>query len=870
MSVDNQIYCVSVSDEMFNRPFETGTLPAISKLTINQPGETPSYLEQQNGQDSQDKQPSRRLKGPATSMFQKPVPSTQAAQKVPVGILNDFILDALAYRSMHHREEEVTRSHGDTFEWIFGGDQPQQQSLEPPFTTWLAADQLGPIYWITGKPGSGKSTLTQFLHQHPTTKRLLASWAGRKDVVTAGFFFWTSGSREQRSQTGLLRYLLHQLLSEHPELTPLTFPGLWAKLCGMTTKERIQLQLEWTVPELMAAFESFVDAALPEMKMCLFIDGLDEFEGNHLEIINFFKDLGLGKHGHSIKMCLSSRPWVVFQEAFQYEVPNLRLQDLTYGDMYRYSRDRLRERTHVLRLLEKHAEHEDALVNKMVRRADGVFLWVRLAADTMLDRFEPGHDINDLDNMVLSLPSELDELFEKFIFKDQDGEQISQTATLFLLIRAREIVADFVRDESSNSLKVWELAWALKKQDDDLAAKGTVKEASSSLIQTRCRTTVTTIRRRFAGLLDLHSRQREGNLLGPRATAGDDDGDDDTYHALATAESRVTYIHRTVRDWLMDNAGVRGRLASLAPPGFDAHLRLLRSYVLRLKRPLEQVEHHRRLDEWWPDVVLAMTHARLADDVEVGPRGGGAQRVLLNELNVTLAWYWRRKPRDPYDHWARAAFGSYEMRMQAAPIWQPFLCLAAKFGLARYLREELEARNAEDRKKGISEEQLELETDDATPLLTYATEFLCSRMKTIFPLSSPELVSHLLRSPSRINRGANHEYSDFVTRKPATPWLALLRHLRDARRRGWIEHYDTDAQGTRRWAAVARMFVEEGGADPGAVVVADRWDPEISARGVVQLLEKTYGAVEVRELKGVMEGGEAGAVQGGRKGEGEG
>ena len=797
-------------------------------------------------------------------MFQKPVPSTQAAQKVPAGILNDFILDALAYRSMHHREEEVTRSHGDTFEWIFGADQQHQQqhqqnqqnqqSLDPPFTTWLAADQLGPIYWITGKPGSGKSTLTQFLYQHPTTKRLLKSWAGSKDVVTAGFFFWTSGSREQRSQTGLLRYLLHQLLSPHPELIPLAFPNLWAKLSALTTKERIQLQLEWIVPELMAAFQSFVDAALPKMKMCLFIDGLDEFEGSHLEIINFFKDLGLGKHGHShsIKMCLSSRPWVVFEEAFQYQVPNLRLQDLTYGDMYRYSRDRLREKPHVLRLLEQHAEHEDALVNKMVSRADGVFLWVRLAADTMLDRFKPGHDINDLDSMVLSLPSELDELFEKFIFKDQDVEQISQTATLFLLIRAREIVADFVRDESSNSLKVWELAWALKQQDDDLAAKGIVKEASSSLIQNRCRATVTTIRRRFAGLLDLHSRQREGNMLGPRATAGDaDDDGDETYDhaALSTAESRVTYIHRTVRDWIMDNAGVRGRFASLAPPGFDAHLRLLRSYVLRLKRPLEQVEHHRRLDEWWPDVVLAMTHARRID---IDPRGGAAQRVLLNELNATLAWYWRRKPSDPYDHWARAAFGSYEMRMKAVPIWQPFLCLAAKFGLATYLREELEARNEEERRNGISEERLELETDEATPLLTYATEFLCSRIKTIFPLSSPELVSYLLRSPSRINRGANHGYLNFATRRPATPWLALLRHLRDARRRGWIEHYDTDAQGTRRWAGVARMFVEEGGADAGAVVAADSWDPEISALGVVELLEKTYGAVEVRELKGVL------------------
>ena len=318
--------------------------------------------------------------------------------------------------------------------------------------------------------------------------------------------------------------------------------------------------------------------------------------------------------------------------------------------------------------------------------------------------------------------------------------------------------------------------------------------------------------------------------------------DGTTRDARVEATLRVTYIHRTVRDWLMEADGVRAHLESKCPAGFDPHLRHLRSSVLRLKRPLEEVEHHRRLDEWWPDITLAMTHARhITNDPE------RLQHAFVNELNSTLNWYWLEKPQDPHDHWARNAFGSYEVRMKAPPIWQPFLCLATKFGLTKYVSEELKARSRSE----SSVQQQDLQPDDAVPLLTYATEFLCSRNKSIFPLSDPDLVRFLLQHKCRINPGANHQYIDFTTRKHTTPWLSVLRHLRDARRRGWMEYYDTDPDGTTRWAKIVRLFLEQG-ADANVMIPGDSWDPEISALGVLDLLDETYGSAEVRELRNLL------------------
>ncbi|KAF4982768.1 hypothetical protein FZEAL_1669 [Fusarium zealandicum] len=780
--------------------------------------------------------------------------SAKAAPKLAsTGLINDFILESLSYKSMHDRENEVAQAHAQTLEWIFDDSaitQPLQNAFRDSFSTWLKTTRLGPIYWITGKPGSGKSTLMRFLSQHPRFTEYLHDWTEKKPVCTAGFFFWTSGSRQQRSQTGLLRYLLHQLLSSTPELISVTFPDLWHKLRHMSTKERISLELEWTVSELKAAFHAFLDAALPRMRVCLFIDGLDEFEGDHLEIIDFFKGLTFRSNGHALKMCLSSRPWAVFEQAFEKSVPNTRLQDLSFEDMYRYVKDALRSSTQVRRLMRKSQDSGSALVLATIERADGVFLWVKLAVERMLSAFQSNDEIEDLEETLQSLPSELNELFENLLFKDQNRSGITQTAVLFQLMHARERVADFIKDESSTSLTVWELTFSLDRQDDMLALERQVCEATDGDILTRCSKTVKYIKERFPGLLNVHQRQRAGSSRVPKFS-------DASYHAYAIRESascKVIYIHRTVRDWLMEVDGAGERLKVFQPKDFDPHLCLLRSFVLRLKFPLQEIEHHRRLDEWYPDIALAMSHARyIANDPE------HLQRRYLNEMDKTISWLWLKKSSDPYDHWARSTFGSYEVRMKAPPILRPFLCLATKFGLTDFVCREIEDLNRPD--QTISSDGSE-DDKDSTPLLSYATEFLCSRSKTIFPLSSPELVLYLLAHPSDINPGPNNSYKNFITHASTTPWLALLRHLRDARRRGWIEYYDVDPDGTARWAEIVRMFIEIGHADLNAVIKKDPWDLETTALGVMKLLEETYGAAEARRLRVLIEEKQNKGIQG--------
>jgi AAA ATPase domain len=777
---------------------------------------------------------------------------------------------------MHDREEEVAEAHGKTFEWIF--KQETEKGINNQFKTWLTTNELGPIYWISGKPGSGKSTLMRFLFGHSNTKASLQSWAGSLPFSQAGFFFWTSGSKEQRSQTGLLRYLLHQLLSENRTMMPKTFPDLWQKLQTLTTKERIKLSLEWKALELMEAFRSFINAAVEYSKICLFVDGLDEFDGDQQELVQFFGNLGKGVHGNRVKMCLSSRPCAVFEKSFQSSVPNLKLQQLTNQDMYHFVADTLNSDVQIRICFEGNATVKHALFKEIVQRADGVFLWARLTVTKILKDFRPRNGISQLQTMIRSQPSQLDDLFEKLIFVDQDAAEISETANLFQLITARETAANFVNDETANSLNVWEIALALDPEGDELAlSEEKVQQASDDEVKSRCEDTCARIDQRFMGLLGVFPQGKDRDK---RATITEaEEEENQAASARGVAGNKVTYVHRTVRDWLMEGDGVRERLTGKSPSTFDSHLRLLRAGVLVLKLPVKRPWRRRWLNDWWPQITICMTHAR---EIQIDPNH--LLRPLLNELDRTIGWYWIPRIGDPSDHWVKHMFHSYEVRMKAPPIREPYLCLVTKFGIANYVLEELkdlvlgdnetpgeDNREADTLKEqgaavdeGVvdrvktgkeeeddEEEEEEQEEDkrEGTPLLSYAIDYLCCRQNSIYPLSSPSFISSLLRTPSRHNLGPNHIYTDFIpVGAQSTPWLALLGHLRRAQRRGWIAHLDIDPQGTSRWAEIVKLFLKAG-ADVDAIVPADRWDPEMNALDILEMLEENYCSAKVSKLK---------------------
>jgi hypothetical protein len=235
------------------------------------------------------------------------------------------ILQSLHFSQLQERHSEIRTAHKETFEWIFN------EASSVNLASWLKSDD--DIYWIEGKPGSGKSTLMKFLLRDPRTQLILKRWAGDDSLIIANHFFWNAGSSLQKSQTGLLRTLLFQILATCPGLIPKVCPDEWASSI-------IEVIHMWDRDRLFGVFQRI--SQLPDLpiKVCLFIDGLDEYDGDHQDLVDLLLAMVRSKY---FKICAASRPHAEFVDAFGNLSWKLRLQDLTYNDIKLYIKDILEE-----------------------------------------------------------------------------------------------------------------------------------------------------------------------------------------------------------------------------------------------------------------------------------------------------------------------------------------------------------------------------------------------------------------------------------------------------------------------------------------------------------------------------------------------
>ncbi|RSL44255.1 hypothetical protein CEP53_011316 [Fusarium sp. AF-6] len=95
------------------------------------------------------------------------------------------------FDGINTREEAISKAFGDTYGWILYSKPPEQDG-KPLWGSFLErlADDSNTIYWITGKPGSGKSTIMKFLLQQPLLREHLSSGLGnlRLLIFVAGSF----------------------------------------------------------------------------------------------------------------------------------------------------------------------------------------------------------------------------------------------------------------------------------------------------------------------------------------------------------------------------------------------------------------------------------------------------------------------------------------------------------------------------------------------------------------------------------------------------------------------------------------------------------------------------------------------------------
>jgi ABC-type cobalamin/Fe3+-siderophores transport system ATPase subunit len=307
------------------------------------------------------------------------------------------ILKSLHFKQIKERHSEIRDAHRETLEWVF------DLSSGVNFTAWLSSfDVSNGIYWITGKAGSGKSTLMKFIQNHPQTHELLLQGAPGHHIMIATHYFWSAGTSLQKSQVGLFRTLLFQILSQAPAMVPLVVPDRWGSPFASLES--------WSRSELLTAFQQLAGLQLQEkLKICIFVDGLDEYCGDHRELADVFGLLSQSPH---LKLCLSSRPWQDFIDAFGKSKWTLRVEQLTKEDIKLYIKDNLEQDARFLDLRRRDQDGADQLAQQIQVNSQGVFLWVYLVIRSLLRGLANGDEMKDLHRRLNELPTELEKYFE--------------------------------------------------------------------------------------------------------------------------------------------------------------------------------------------------------------------------------------------------------------------------------------------------------------------------------------------------------------------------------------------------------------------------------------------------------------------------
>ncbi|KAK5662519.1 hypothetical protein OQA88_8431 [Cercophora sp. LCS_1] len=310
----------------------------------------------------------------------------------------------------------------------------RQTKTRQSFISWVT--QGNGVFYVSGKAGSGKSTLMKYLCHSPVVKNKLERWAGDGSLIFAQAFFWSSGSALQRSLEGLYRSILWETLRECPDLIRVVFPP---EKIGGKANDRAS-KMPFGASTIRSAMDTLAQqAALSEShKLCLFTDGLDEYEGDCWTLAQQLKALS---EGSGIKICVSSRPHNEFETCFNISSQRFYLHSLTATDIWKFVVDQLKtdERFTNSATEKPKLGGCEELATRIVERAERVFLWARLVTQDLLRGMVNGCSLVRLQGLLQSMPAGLGEVFQKMFssIDKSDRQRAAQTFLLFASTKSR-------------------------------------------------------------------------------------------------------------------------------------------------------------------------------------------------------------------------------------------------------------------------------------------------------------------------------------------------------------------------------------------------------------------------------------------------
>ncbi|KAK4449067.1 hypothetical protein QBC34DRAFT_326556 [Podospora aff. communis PSN243] len=578
------------------------------------------------------------------------------------------VLDKLRFDSIDDRYQGIPLAHYKTLSWVFG-TQANAVASPSPFADWLAS--ANDLFWISGKPGSGKSTLMKYLCTHDETRRRLQDWAPGGKLVMADFFFWSAAKKMlQNSQQGLLRSLIYQIMRQSPTIIELIYPevgqqqSLAASGIGYPKAGRQALQVP-NPPDTVLGLISLLRRVCELLSeththCCFFIDGLDEFEGQPIAMIELIDVL---RSIPNVKICVASRPWNEFEQSFGRDGSRkLYMQDLTKDDIRKYVYDVFENDDNYQELDEEHVAGNQ-LVEEIIKSAQGVFLWVVLVVRSFQEGLVNGDKIADLHARLRQLPRDLNEYFERILLSDVSDFYRPRSARIFAATL-----------DAQDRLPVMAY-WFLDEKEADYSFDLEIRPLSLQQMTKRLRQTRKQLNACCKGLLEAHFKLPS-------------DGDENMLPCSIHFAWRVDFLHRTVKDFLL-HPDTQATLTSWDPQPPNTNAAICSALLSQLKTAPQGHEYFEPSGGIPRLVSLFLSHCRALEDAPGSE--SDLPGHLLGQLDATLRHHDAATGHNIYRNvlYSLLYMEGVADRCDLRPSNVTFLHVCAGFGLTNYVAREL-------------------------------------------------------------------------------------------------------------------------------------------------------------------------------------
>ncbi|KAK3296861.1 uncharacterized protein B0H64DRAFT_390543 [Chaetomium fimeti] len=443
---------------------------------------------------------------------------TRSGRHPGLGAAEMSSLKTLWYAGMDERWRNVEEPAAQTTLWLYE---------QPSYQDWFHnrnQDKHCGLLWLKGKPGAGKSTLMKAAFRRAEAQQIQSGY------WTAAFFFNAKGSELEHSPLGLFRSLLYQLLPRYP-----SHMRRFAQILSSKSELNPDKPPALGESELKTFLQSMFATKI-EGRTVIFVDALDECDAKAMRSQAYFwREITQSAHaaGTELSVCLSSRHFPAITVT---NCPEILVDQHNNQDIIRYVDQRLG-----LGISEAEPERQ-ILRDRIISKSAGVFLWVTLVVDDILQKRDEGTSLRSLLGELDNIPEELETLFSSLLRALEPGlRRLTLRLFEWVVLATRPLrlyewhhILGFIQSEPPESLAAWRKSEKYTDSTEQLAKQ--IRTVSKGLIE-------------IVSSVGVGDHQSDGSALSSAyAGAGSME--------LDQGENRIVQvIHESVREYFLHGGG---------------------------------------------------------------------------------------------------------------------------------------------------------------------------------------------------------------------------------------------------------------------------------------------------------------------------